>query len=133
MDETGTSYLFFAILLFVGALFLFWRLDKIWPGGTVVSLIAFGLFVLSFLPLEETREVSLVLGMLRITGIAGLLLGVITALRHRGKSRPAPDPGTRSTPKPQSTTPNKCPQCGLVNRTADASCKRCGLHLQRKK
>lgn len=133
MDTTGTAYLFLSLLSLVLAILLFWKLDQIWPGGTVVSLVAFGLFVLSFvIPDEDTRELSLVIGLLRINGIVGILLGAFSALRHRWRGRPAPDIETNPTPEAQAN-PNKCPQCGLVNRTVDSSCKRCGTQLRRGK
>ena len=132
MDTTGTAYLFLSLLSLVLAILLFWKLDKIWPGGTVVSLVAFGLFVLSFVIPDEdpTRELSLVIGLLRINGIVGILLGAFSALRHRLRGCPAADIETKPTPESQAN-PNKCPQCGLVNRTVDSSCKRCGTQLHR--
>lgn len=129
MGTMSTVYILVSILFVVLAVFLFWKLDKVRPGGTLVSLIAFGLFILSHvIPDGDTRELNLVVGLLRITGIAGALLGLVSWMRHRGAS-PAPDV-TQAAPKAQ-PNPNKCPACGLVNRMVDSACKRCGARLQR--
>lgn len=123
------------LLLFFGAtaltVFLFSILNKKWPGGTVVSLIAFVLFVLSyFIPDENSAELQALNGFLRIDGIIGIVLGIFYAVRHRRKGGAAPE--LASPPGAQAPiNPNKCPQCGLVNRNIDASCKRCGTPLQR--
>jgi uncharacterized paraquat-inducible protein A len=127
--DSGATYVLLAILLFVLAMFLFWKLDKIRPGGSLVSLVAFVLFALSYIPVEDSRVLNGVFGMFRLIGIAGLIAATITALRHRAKSRDAPDVETKPAPQAQAN-PNKCPQCGLVNRTVDSSCKRCGAQLQ---
>jgi hypothetical protein len=129
MNTISNGYILLAILFIMLAILLFWRLDKIWPGGTLVSLIAFGLFLLSFvIPEGDSRELSLVTGLLRITGIVGILLGFVTWLRYRGRSA-ASDNETKAVPKAQ-LNPNKCPKCGLVNRLVDSACKRCGAQLQ---
>ena len=133
MDASGAIFM---LLFIVGtglAIFLYWKLDKTWPGGNVVSLIAFGLFALSFfIPDDNSRELSLLTGFLRINGIIGILLGVFSYVRYKRKGPPAPEIEAEPVPKAPAN-PNKCPKCGLVNRIIDTSCKRCGIKLQRGK
>jgi hypothetical protein len=131
MDATGTIYILLFLVFTVLAILLYWKLDKTWPGGNVVSLIAFGLFVLSFvIPDQDSRELNGLNGFLRINGIIGLLLGVFSYMRHRRTGGSAPEIEARPNPKDRAN-PNQCPQCGLVNRMIDPSCKRCGTQLQR--
>lgn len=131
MDMTGVAYAFLAVLFVVSVILLFWKLDRIRPGGELISGVAFVLFVLSFLPDENSREISLVFGLFRLTGITGVVVGVVAALRHKARSRNTSDIQAieaKSTPKVQGSS-SKCRQCGLVNRIIDSSCKRCGADL----
>ncbi|HMF56314.1 MAG TPA: zinc finger Ran-binding domain-containing protein [Pyrinomonadaceae bacterium] len=130
---TGAVYILLAILFFVGAVIGFWRLDKIRPGGTVIGLIAFGLFVLSyFITPGDSRELNLVVGLFRITGIVGLIMGTISWVRNMKKTPEPNEPKTmpEASPKAQEN-PNKCPKCGLVNWVSASSCKRCGTPLSK--
>jgi hypothetical protein len=130
MFDSLTSVLLLVVPT-VLAILLFRQLDKHWPGGTVVALVAFALFAISFIiPDDNTREINLIIGLLRINGIIGILLGSFSALRHKLKGRQPTDTETKPTPAAQ-TNRNKCPQCGLVNRVVDSSCQRCGTQLQK--
>jgi hypothetical protein len=127
MGATGILLFFVFTVL---AILLYWKLDKTWPGGNVVSLVAFGLFVLSFvIPDEGSSELNGLNGFLRINGIIGVLLAGFSYVRHRRTGRAAPEIEARPNPQGRAN-PNKCPQCGLVNRIIDASCKRCGTQLR---
>lgn len=129
MDATVSLLLVFGLTALT--ILLFWKLEKTWPGGTVVSLIAFVMFALSFfIPDEGSRSLQGLNGYLRINGIIGILLGLFSYMRHRRKGDAASEIDDNPISNAQ-TNPNKCPQCGLVNRRMDASCKRCGAQLQR--
>src|SRR5258705_12905393 len=130
MDTFGAIYMLVFLVGTVLAIFLFWKLVKIWPGGTVVSLVAFVPFALSFFIPDNSRELSGLVGFMRINGIIGILLSVVSYVRYKRSAQAAPE--IDATPAPQAqANPNKCPQCGLVNRIVDSSCKRCGAQLQR--
>lgn len=82
-EEYGSVLLVFAIVILVGGVVAFWLIAKRTPKGTVLAIAA-AMYVASWVLSDiRVREVLMLVGLLRMLGFAGGILGIIDLLRKR--------------------------------------------------
>jgi len=73
----------------------------------------------------QIRELNLLVGVLRLTGCIGVVIGIVLFFRRRKQIAKTPTPKNKSSH--DSTRP--CPNCGRVNSIQTKICPRCEKHI----
>jgi hypothetical protein len=84
LDATGKVMIGVTILAVVAAIVAFYFISKNGPRGLLLG-VAVALYGVSWcIPPEHSRELHLLIGILRICGFIGGILGLIDLFRKRG-------------------------------------------------
>lgn len=89
MDTTGEIYLGIGIAAIVGALIGFFLLSRKGPRGAVLITGAILFFCGMSIPENNSRDLHLLEGILRLSGVIGGILGIFDL--SRGKPTPTDD------------------------------------------
>ena len=119
MDASSNAYLIFPVLVFIGVIAgLVWMREKT-PKGTVLIIAVFMLVCSLLIDPKNSRDRNLMVGLLRLLGLAGMIIGSLDFFRQR-EDEGQDEPATAGV-----ATNRKCPSCNLINSLTDVACKRC--------
>jgi uncharacterized membrane protein YfcA len=92
MDATGKLFIGIAIVAVLGAVVGFYILSKLAPRGAVLIAAAVLYFLGMSIPDNNSRELQLAEGILRLSGFLGGIMGIIDLIRKRPPPSHGEDP-----------------------------------------
>jgi len=134
MDTLSKVYLGIAVVAIVGTILGYWLLSKKGPRGAVLCVAAVlyfaGMQLGNVSPDQPVRELKAVGGVLQLTGVIGIILGVIDLIRRKPAKRAAsenPPVGDQPDRRGAAASLGYCHHCEMsVAPSPNGDCPECG-------